>query len=45
MENYLNGIHHLATTVIGFGKDMGNGVWRVSDQLSHGRHCKSVSPN
>lgn len=28
MENYLNGIHHLAATVIEFGKDMGNGVWK-----------------
>lgn len=28
MENYLNNIHHLATTVIEFGKDMGNGVWK-----------------
>lgn len=33
MEDYLNGIHYLAATVIEFGKDMGNGVWKVLVQL------------
>nr|DAV81036.1 MAG TPA: hypothetical protein [Caudoviricetes sp.] len=28
MENYLNHIYHLATTVIEFGKDMGGCVWK-----------------
>ena len=37
MENYLNGIHYLATTVIEFGKDVGNGVWK-----GVGRHRHAV---
>ena len=28
MEDFLNGIHYLAATVIEFGKDMVNGVWK-----------------